>query len=151
MAKADVQAAILKYVKDNNTLALAVCLDNVPHVTPLEYFFYEKDKCFYIFSEGGAKFQYLEQNKNVAFTIYNGYSGFNAVQSLQVEGTADVLDYWSDEYVDVFTAKGLNAEKLKSKGIEMNLVKIVPTSYTYLNSSYRKDGLNTIQKVDSLD
>lgn len=129
------------FINSHNTLALGTSGDMI-RVTPVEYFYYDGN--FYIFTEGGKKFANLENDKHVAFAIYENYKDWN-IESLQADAYCTVVDFDSDEYTSVFAAKGLNLEKLKAKGNEMYLLRLEVLFYEYLNTSLMKDGYNAHQ------
>lgn len=88
---------IEQYIKSNNTCALATGSGEFVRVTPIEYTYH--DGAFWMFSEGGEKFKALEKNKNVCLAIYDKYEGFGKLKGMQVTGTAEVVDYFSEEYI----------------------------------------------------
>jgi nitroimidazol reductase NimA-like FMN-containing flavoprotein (pyridoxamine 5'-phosphate oxidase superfamily) len=84
MDQEQLSQAILDYIKQNNTCALATGAGDFVRCTPIEYSFH--DGAFWMFSEGGEKFKALEQNKNVCLAIYDKYSTFASLKGLQVMG-----------------------------------------------------------------
>ena len=79
-----------------------------------------------LFSEGGLKFKGLKENKNVGIAIFEPYGGFDQLKSLQVQGEAVMVELFSDEY----------------------LIKMVPTTYDYLDSDLKKDGFGSRQHLE---
>ena len=61
--------AIEEYIQANNTCALATGAGDFVRCTPIEYSYH--DGCFWMFSEGGRKFEGLSQNLNVCLAIYD--------------------------------------------------------------------------------
>ena len=61
--------AVLKYIGENNTCALATGTGDYVRCTPIEYSFH--DGKFWMFSEGGRKFIGLEKNSHVCLAIYD--------------------------------------------------------------------------------
>ena len=84
MPEEDLKQAVLKYIGENNTCALATGTGDYVRCTPIEYSFH--DGKFWMFSEGGRKFIGLEKNSHVCLAIYDKYDGFGNLRSLQVTG-----------------------------------------------------------------
>jgi len=85
------EKVLMKFLKRNNVLHLATCRNNLPRSTPLEYRLH--GFTFYIFSEGGNKFNNLKVNKNVAFSIaepYHPKEDFWGAKGVQAWGKAKV-------------------------------------------------------------
>ena len=71
------------------------------------------DGSFYLFSEGGLKFKALRDNKNVSLAIFDGYSGFGTLKGLQVQGTASLIEPFSEEYIKLLDYKKIPIEGMK--------------------------------------
>lgn len=84
MPEEALKQAVLKYIGENNTCALATGTGDYVRCTPIEYSFH--DGKFWMFSEGGRKFIGLEKNSHVCLAIYDKYDGFGNLRSLQVTG-----------------------------------------------------------------
>jgi uncharacterized protein YhbP (UPF0306 family) len=92
------QQKITDFINKHNTCALAVANGDFVRCTPIEYNY--MDGSFYLLSEGGLKFKALKDNKNVCLAIYEEYKGFGKLNGLQVTGMADMVEPWSEEYLD---------------------------------------------------
>lgn len=90
MPEEKLKQAVKKYIDENNTCALATGAGDFIRCTPIEYSYH--DGKFWMFSEGGEKFIGLEKNKNVCLAIYDKYNGFGSLKSLQVMGTAEMIE-----------------------------------------------------------
>ena len=137
---------IEQYIKSNNTCALATGSGEFVRVTPIEYTYH--DGAFWMFSEGGEKFKALEKNKNVCLAIYDKYEGFGKLKGMQVTGTAEVVDYFSEEYIAAAVYKKIPIEVLRKLPEPMNLIKVAPSKIEFLNSEFKKYGCASRQRVD---
>ena len=134
------------FIKVHNTCALATASADMVRNTPIEYNYV--DGAFYFFSEGGLKFKCLKENKNVGLAIFEPYGGFGQLKSLQVEGIADMVEPFSDEYLKIMEHKKIPLEAMKKLPISMNLIKVVPKIYDYLDSDLKKDGFGSRQHME---
>ena len=139
-------AKITKFIEAHNTCALATGHGDFVRCTPIEYTYH--DDSFWMFSEGGQKFTGLEYNKNVSIAIYDAYKGFGQLNGMQISGTAEVVEPFSDEYNAHAKTKGINTEALKKLPFIMNLIKVKPTHIDYLCSDFKKEGYDSRQAVD---
>ncbi len=137
-----------EFVNAHNTCALAVASGDFVRCTPIEYNYV--DGCFYLFSEGGMKFRALKDNKHVAFAIFEPYGGFNQLKSLQVMGESGMVEPFTDEYLKAMEKRKIPVEAMKRLPQPMNLIRIVPESYDYLDSDLRNDGVANRQHLDVL-
>lgn len=136
---------IEKFIKAHNTCALATGWGYFVRCTPIEYNY--KDGIFWIFSEGGLKFHGLEKNKNVCLAIYDDYQGFNQLNGMQVTGSAEVVEPWTEEYLELLTFKKISAESLKKLSIDLYLIKIKPSCIDFLSSDFTKLGFDPRQQL----
>lgn len=134
------------FVEGHNTCALATASADGVRCTPIEYNY--SDGCFYFFSEGGLKFKGLKENKHVGIAIYEPYSGFANLKSLQIEGIASMIEPFSDEYLSIMAIKKIPVETMKKLPCPMNLIKVVPKCFDYLDSDLKKDGYGSRQHLE---
>lgn len=134
---------IYEFINAHNTCALATGCDSFVRCTPIEYSY--MDGIFYMLSEGGLKFKALKENKNVSFAIYEPYGGFGQLKSLQVMGKAALVEPFCDEYIKILAHKKIPVEAIKKLPQPMNLIKIIPESYDYLDSDLKREGFNSRQ------
>lgn len=146
MEPAVLKEKIEAFIGAHNTCALATASADMVRNTPIEYNYV--DSCFYFFSEGGLKFKGLKENKNVGLAIFEPYGGFGQLKSLQVEGEASMVEPFSDEYLKLMEHKKIPLEAMKMLPQAMNLIKVVPTSYDYLDSDLKKDSFGSRQHLD---
>lgn len=128
-------AQIEKFITAHNTCAMATGSGDFVRCTPIEYNY--KDGAFWMFSEGGLKFRGLEDNKNVCLAIYDGYAGFSQLGGMQITGTAELVEPWTSEYMDLLAFKKLAAESLKKLPVTMHLIKVIPTYIDFLYSEFK--------------
>ncbi len=91
---------------------------------PLEYIWH--DGALWIFTEGGLKFRALEDNKNVSAVVFENNPGFGELQSVQIQGTAKIVDLYSDEYNAAAEFRKIPLETLKKFPEPTWLPKIMP-------------------------
>lgn len=138
-------AEIEKFIMAHNTCAMATGCGDFVRCTPIEYNY--KGRSFWLFSEGGMKFRALEGNKNVCLAIYDGYTGFGQLGGMQIAGTAELVEPWTDEYMDLLAFRKIPAENLKKLPITMNLIKVTPTRIDFLCSEFKKSGFDSRQHL----
>ncbi|MEE3392056.1 MAG: pyridoxamine 5'-phosphate oxidase family protein [Lachnospiraceae bacterium] len=142
----DLKVKIRAFLEAHNTCALATAADNMVRCTPIEYNYV--DGYFYLFSEGGLKFKGLKVNKNVGLAIYETYAGFGKLKSLQVTGKACMVPPFSDEYLKLLDYKKIPVEAIRKLPQPMNLIRIIPETYDYLDSDLKNDGFGSRQHLD---
>ena len=115
-------------------------------LTPIEYYFL--DGAFYFLSEGGLKFKALKDNKNVSIAIFDVYDGFGNLKGLQVQGKAWMIEPFSDEYLKIFEYKKIPVEAIRKMHDAMNLIKVVPKSFDYLDSELKQENVDIRQHLE---
>ncbi len=145
MEQAALKEKIEEFIGAHNTCALATASADMVRNTPIEYNYV--DGCFYFFSEGGLKFMGLKVNKNVGVAIFEPYSGFGQLKSLQVQGQAVMVEPFSDEYLKLMGHKRIPVEAMNKLPQPMNLIKVVPDSFDYLDSELKKAGFGSRQHL----
>ena len=145
MNDAALEDRIVQFIQAHNTCALATACDGFVRCTPIEYNYVGGS--FYLFSEGGLKFKALKENKRVAFAVYEPYGGFGQLKSLQVTGTAAIVEPFSEEYLQLLAHKKIPVEAMKKLPQPMHLIKIAPESYDYLDSDLKKESLSVRQHL----
>ncbi len=139
---------IYKFLNEHNTCTLGTASEGQVRCTPIEYNFV--DEKLYFFSEGGQKFRGLKENKHVGVAVYEPYNGFSNLKSLQIEGTADLVEPFSDEYLKLMEHKKIPVEAMKKLPHPMNLIRVVPESFDYLDSDLKKEDLSSRQHVEMI-
>ena len=145
MGREELLQEIEAFLKKHKVCALATAAGDFVRCTPIEYNYL--DGCFYLFSEGGLKFKALEHNRHVCLAIYEERVGFGSLAGLQVTGTAEMVEPWSEEYFRVVAIKNIPVEALKKLPQPMNLIKIIPEVYDYLSSDLKKKGFSARQHL----
>ena len=146
MEEAPLKERIENFIVGHNTCALATASADMVRNTPIEYNYVDGD--FYFFSEGGLKFKGLKENKNVGIASYEPYGGFANLKSLQVEGVASMVEPFSEEYLRIMECKKIPVEAMKKLPQPMNLLKVVPVSFDYLDSDLKKEGFGSRQHFE---
>ena len=139
------KTAIEEYICKKNTGALATGSGSHIRNTPIDYSYH--DGAFWMFSEGGEKFIGLEKNKQVCLAIFDSYAGFGKLKGMQVQGEADIIEPFSEEYIAAATYKKIPIEALKKLPQTMYLIKVVPERIDFLNSDFKKDGYGSRQEL----
>ena len=84
----------------------------------------------------------------MCLAIYDKYEGFGRLKGMQVTGTAEVVDYFSEEYIAAAVYKKIPIEALRKLPEPMNLIKVAPSKIEFLNSEFKKYGCASRQRVD---
>lgn len=134
------------FLSKHNTCALATAAtDGFVRNTPIEYNYL--DGKLYFFSEGGLKFKGLKENKNVSVAIFEPYAGFGNLKSLQVQGEAEMVVPFSEEYLMVMKIKNIPEMAMRKLTEPMNLIKVTPVSFDYLDSELKSEGYASRQHM----
>ena len=145
----ELRAAIDDFLAGHNTCALATGSGDFVRCTPLEYTW--RDGAIWIFSEGGLKFRGLKGNKNVSTAVFEPYDGFGKLASVQVTGTAKLVDADDPAFAEAAAAKGIPAAALEKIASRLHLIKIVPSRIDYLCSDLKAQGYDARQHLDYTD
>lgn len=143
LPKEELKIYIGEYIKENNTLVLATGKEDFVRATPIEYIYY-KNK-FYMITEGGLKFVGIYENRNVSMGIYKDYKNMNDIQGMQITGTCEIIKIDSEEYKEILNVKGINIENLEKLPVTMNMIKVKPTKYEFIDSKFKKMGYDVKQ------
>ena len=143
MPEEQLKQAIEAYINENNTCALATGTGDYVRCTPIEYSYH--DGKFWMFSEGGKKFIGLEKNDNVSLAIFDKYDGFGNLRSLQIMGTAEIVEPFSDSYNAHAEYKKIPIGALQNLQPPMNLICVTPVKTEALFSEFKKDGYSSRQ------
>lgn len=146
MPKDELRAAVESFLSSHNTCALACGAGDFVRCTPLEYSY--RDGAIWIFSEGGLKFRALRRNPNVSLAVFEPYSGFGKLTSVQITGTATIVDPDSPEFASAAAEKGLPSDMLDRLRSRLHLIKIVPSRIDYLCSELKARGYDPRQWLE---
>lgn len=136
---------ITGFIKAHNTCALATAAGNYVRCTPIEYTY--MDGCFYLYSEGGAKFIGLEKNKNVSLGIFEYYGDKNDSHGLQVMGKAELFPPRCELFKKVLEFKGIPYDVMKAAKVDVCLIRITPDEYEMYDTDFVKAGFDVRQIV----
>ena len=143
ISKKELKDEVNKFIEIHNTCTLATGSGDFVRNTPIEYTYY-KDK-FYFISEGGFKFKGILQNPNVCIAIFNNYTSMDELKGIQISGKSQVIPEWSDEYIELIKFKELNIESLKNLHVNLNLIKVAPEVFEFLNTDFKEKGMDSKQ------
>lgn len=143
MDKASLHAWIDSFLSSHKVLALATGAGDSVRCTPLEYTWH--DGALWIFTEGGLKFRTLRRNRNAAAAVFETQTSFGGLKSVQIEGTIEFPELYSEEYVKAAEYRKIPIETLKKLAEPMWLLKMIPAEITCLNSEFRKEGYGSRQ------
>lgn len=146
MPEDELRKRIEEFIKANRTCALATASDEMVRCTPIEYNYV--NHCFYLFSEDGLKFKGLKENKNVGLAIYASYEGFGKLKGLQIVGKAEIIEPFSEEYNKVCEFRKIPIDVMKKLPKPINLIKVNPENYDYLDSDLKQDGFGSRQHLE---
>ena len=142
----ELQKAIDDYISSKNTCTLTSGVCEFIRSTPIEYSYV--NRCFYFFTEGGLKFKGILQNPNVSICIYDDYSGMVNLKGLQITGKAELISIGSDEYKELLEVKKLKFENINKLPVNLNLLKVYPVKFEFLNSDFKKFEVDVKQKLE---
>lgn len=146
LPEGELTAKIGNFITRHKVCALAAAGNGIVRNTPVEYIYAEHD--FWVFSEGGLKFKALRDSPNVCLAIYDDDPSFGSLAGLQVTGVAKVLEPFGDSYKHACDLRNLPFERLKNLPSVMNVIRIFPLRYDYLNGSLKKRGFSPRQHLE---
>lgn len=141
----ELRPRIDRFLTGHRVLSLACAAGDFVRCTPLEYTWH--DGCLWIFSEGGQKFLALEQNPHVGIAVYEQSPEFGALASLQIQGTAQIIEPFSDAYNREAEFRKIPLEVLRKLPTPMHLLCITPGEMTLLDSSLKQEGYGSRQSL----
>lgn len=66
---------------------------------------------------------------------------------MQVTGEAEVVEPWSEEYIDLLVFKKIDAQRLRKISHLLYLIKVEPVQVDFFWSGFQKDGYNCRQSL----
>ena len=142
---------INNFLFTHRVLALASGSGSSIRCTPLEYTWH--NGALWIFTEGGKKFRGLRENKNVSAAVFESNAAFGHLKSAQVQGTAEIVELFSEEYTVEAAFRKIPLDTLKKLPEPMWLLKIIPDEIVFLNSDFKKEGFGarqTWRRIESI-
>ena len=146
MPEEDLCNAIDAFLGEHQVCAMASASADLVRCTPLEYTY--RDGKFWIFSEGGLKFRALKENRNVCLAVFEPSYEFGKLESVQVTGTAEVVDPMSEKFSRAAADKGLTGATLEKMRSRLHLIEVTPTRIDYLCSALLKRGFGVRQQLE---
>ena len=134
-----------EYILANNTCALATGAGEYVRCTPIEYSWH--DGFFWMFSEGGKKFIGLEKNPQICLAIFDRYDGFGKLHGMQIMGTAELIEPFSEEYALHAVFKKIPLDALRRLPSPMHLIRVRPTQIDCLFSDFKELGCSPRQTL----
>lgn len=133
------------FLKAHNTCALATGSGDMVRVTPIEYMY--KDSYIYFITEGGEKFSNILLNPKVSIAIYEDYKNMVDLSSMQITGACSLVTRGTEEYYNVFMARGIKKEALDKIPVFMNLLKVKIDKIETLISKFKGIGYDARQVI----
>lgn len=146
MPAEELRAEVDGFLSAHNTCALACASGDLVRCTPLEYAW--REGRVWIFSEGGLKFRALEANPHVCLAVFEPYTGFGKLTSVQLTGTARVVDPDDPRFAQAAAAKGIEGAALERVKGMIHLIEVTPTCADYLCSALKERGFDVRQHLD---
>lgn len=137
---------VSKFLAEHAVCALATGSGNFIRCTPVEYGYHHD--ALWIFSEGGLKFRGLEKNPTVCLAIYEASESLGNLNSIQIDGTAHLVEPFSEAYLEAAAFKHIPVDVLKKLPEPMNLIKVTPRHADVLCSAFKKQGGAPRQSLD---
>ena len=138
-------AHIQNFIRSHNTCGFATGYGTYIRCTPIEYTYMNDE--FWFVSEGGNKFIGLEKNRNVSLAIFEYYGDVKDSHGLQVMGTAELYDCWSDEFKKLLAFKGIPFDVMKAAKVEVAVVRVIPSVFEMYDTDFVKEGYDIRQIV----
>ena len=138
--------AIEAFLARHKICTLATAGNGIVRNTTVEYLYAEG--AFWIISEGGLKFRALQANKNVCLAIHDDDISFATLAGLQVTGTAEVVEPFGADYAHACKLRGLPMERLRAMPFVMNIIKVTPTRFDYVDGTLKERGFSPRQHVE---
>ena len=148
LPREELLAEIEAFLGRHRICALATAGNGIVRNTTVEYV--HADGAFWIISEGGLKFRALQANRNVCLAIHDDDVSFDTLAGLQVTGTAEVLEPFGPEYTRACELRGIPVERLRAMPFVMNIIKVSPTRYDYVDGTLKERGFSPRQHLDLL-
>ncbi|MDY2626612.1 MAG: pyridoxamine 5'-phosphate oxidase family protein [Coriobacteriales bacterium] len=134
------------FLARHNTLALATASTSGVRCTPLEYTW--KNGAIVIVSEGGEKFAHLKENPQVGVAIFDPYTGFGALSSVQVSGSARIDRLDVDSIDELAEWVPYPADTFRKLDHPMYLIRIEPARIDVLSSSFKDLDYDARQRLE---
>ncbi len=134
MPTEQLKSIVETFLRSNAVCTLATGIGDYVRCTPLEYSFH--DGKFWIFTEGSEKFIGLEKNKTVSRAVFEKNPNFDELKSVQVMGSAEIIEPMSEEYIAHAEYKKVPVaapQKLADQGRAMGLFYFVRPAQTAWN------------------
>lgn len=138
MERGELAAEMEQFLTAHNVCALATGCGEFVRCTPIEYTYWKGS--FWLLSEGGLKFQALEKNKNVCVAIYGDSANFGKLSGMQVSGTAEIVEPWSETYLALLAYKKIPADSLRKIPHPLYLIRVRPERIDMLCTAFREKG-----------
>lgn len=143
LEKENLYREINKFIGLHKTCALATGSGSNIRNTPIEYIYDNNN--FYFITEGGQKFAGILKNPNVSIAIYDNYKAMDRLAGLQIAGKSEIIESNCSEYYDIMKKKNLSKESLMKFQVNLNIVKVYPVKFEFMNSDFSKSGYDIKQ------
>jgi len=137
--------AVGQFLRAHNTCALATGSGSFVRCTPIEYSLWNGK--LWMMSEGGLKFRALAENRVVCAAVFDSYAGFGTLGGLQLTGSAELIEPWSEEYLAFLAWKKLPEQALRGLDHPMYLIRLAPEELDFLSSGLKQQGWDARQHL----
>lgn len=148
MPAEQLKPVVEEFLRSSSVCALATGSGDYVRCTPLEYGYH--DGQLWIFTEGGEKLIGLEKNSNVSLAVFEKNPNFGELKSVQLMGTARLVEPMSAEYVAHAEYRNIPVaalQKLADQGHPMHLLCITLWRADVLFSDFGKQGYDSRQAL----
>ena len=146
MPAADLVTKIEAFLARHKICTLATAGNGIVRNTTVEYVYAEG--ALWLVREVGLKFRALQANSNVCLAIHDDDVSFDTLAGLQVTGTAEVLEPFGTEYARACELRGIPVERLRALPFVMNIIKVRPARYDYVDGTLKERGFSARQHLN---
>ncbi len=138
-SKEELEKEIIDYLGKKHPCSLATCgKDGIPRISVVDYM--NDGLTIYILSEGGQKFQNIQENKNVAIGIGTSTRTSLSVRGVNIWGIAEIFDDTTKEFahaLELFKpiiesmVDGMGGKPIEIPKGAIHLIRVTPTKMVY--------------------
>jgi len=137
--------AVETFLRAHDTCVLAVSFQNRVRAAPIQYT-YEHGH-IYMITEGGQKLGHLLANPDVALTVFEPLSTFDALAGLQLSGKARVHPPGTDEHARIIAKQGITDQALAALAIDLFVIDVTLHEADLLDAGLEQRGYTARQRL----